>query len=145
MFGEVVSGAGAIGTVHHLDGLVGATQFAVVGDGSEENPSQLLLGELELTTRVVVGHGDGACGHRDLHHATAHLGDRRGLHGLVGGAEVNGASGELAHTSARAHRLIVDVDALWRQILEPTLVNRCRKGGACGREPTRCLLAITTG
>ena len=37
MFREVVSGSGAIGTVNHIDRLVGTTEFAVVLNLSEKD------------------------------------------------------------------------------------------------------------
>ena len=67
----------------HLDGFVGATEFAEVFDLAEEDAGQLVLAELELTARIVVSHSNGASCHRDLHHAAVHLGDRLGLHGLI--------------------------------------------------------------
>ncbi|CAI8433862.1 MAG: Uncharacterised protein [Cyanobium sp. ARS6] len=45
MFREVVGGAGAIGTVNHVDRLVSATEFAVVRDLPQKNLCQLVLRE----------------------------------------------------------------------------------------------------
>ncbi len=72
---------------------------------------------------MVVGHGDGAGGHRNLHHPLTHLGDLPGLHRHIGGGKGNGVVDELAYPGSGAHRLIVHLDAPGGQILEPALVD----------------------
>ena len=99
----------------HGDRPFAALQLIPGLDLAEEDVGHLTLGELEvLAAGIVVGRGDGAAHHRDLQ-GTALGGDAFGEFTLggaqlfIGGAEINAAGVELAHTGAGTHRLVVDL------------------------------------
>ena len=145
VLGEVVRGAGTIRTTDHGDGFVVTAHVAEILDLAEEDVGQLLLGELQVATWEVVGHGDGASGHRDLQHAAGHPGDVLGLHRRVRGSEVDGAGLELAYSSAGSNRLVVHLNALRCQFLEPTGVDGRRERGASPRQLALDLVSTTAG
>src|SRR3954469_10332688 len=105
-------------------------------DLAEEDVGDGLAVELEALVDAldVVGHGDRAEHARDVDRVALLLGGRDllVLHRGVGGAEVDGAGGELGDPATRADALVVDGQALL--LLEargPLLVDREREGGAC--------------
>ena len=129
--GEGKGGAAAVGTVGHGDLASTALELFPVGDGSEEHIGNLLLGQLQITTGLVVGDGDGATHGRKLHHTALHLGGLGAGDRLITGGKVDGASNELADAGAGTHGLIVGFrTTTCGQISEPTLIDGGREGGS---------------
>src|SRR3954454_4285969 len=114
---------------------LGDRRVVPLRDLAEEDVGDGLAVELEalLDALDVVGHGDRAEHARDVDRVALLLGGRDllVLHRGVGGAEVDGAGGELRDAAARADALVVDGQALVvLQPCRPLLVDGEREGGA---------------
>ena len=115
----------------HRDFAAAALQLFPVIDGAEEHIGRLLLGELQVTARLVVGDGDRAAHGGELHHTALHLGGLGRSDRFVGGGEINGSSNELTDAGAGAHALIIGFGATTcGQISKPTLIDGGREGGS---------------
>ena len=110
--------------MHPGDGAGLATEVLPVADLAHGNANSLLLGELQITTGLVVAEGDGAADHGDLDNTALDLGHVLLLHRIIRCTEVHGLVDESLTAGAGTDSLVVDLRATGLgQVSEPTLVD----------------------
>ena len=99
---------------------------------AKKNIYNLLLGELQITTRFVVSNGNGTTNHWNLNYTAINLGSLCRLDGLVCCTEINGSSNKLTNARARADTLIINLTTTLCvcEIRKPALINRSWEGCA---------------